>query len=645
MFDNAELNEKYPTLSQYADPLRVPKREIIGREAEKNQLLAAMSRPELSNVILLAEAGVGKTALVQTTSQTDTEHLYLEVSLSKMTSDVPNSEAMAGAVKTLFDEAESFVRGEGEQLVMFMDEFHLLVQLSPAAVEAVKPVLAQSGFRGIRIIAATTYEEFDTYIAPNQPLVERLPRISLSSTDEATTIKILDGMATEHGVRHLFDAQGRMFRRIYDLTNRYMMASAQPRKSVLVLDAMIGWNKQFATPMNNDLLARVLRDSLNIEITFQADASRIKEEMDERVYAQGLATGVVSRRLQLCVADMHDKSRPMSSFLFTGSTGVGKTELTKLLAEKLFGSASRHLVRFDMSEYASESAVDRFRSDISKAAWNVGHGVLLLDEIEKASKPVIQVLLQVLDDGRLTNDHGKQVSFLNFYIVLTTNKGASIYNKIGRYMLRDRPVDETGVTVQQENNDLDDTEARQERQEIEDFDKTQDGRALGKSLSGIDQDAVTSDDIRLLQSKLPLIKKALISTSGGKFTPEFMGRIDAVVPFMTLRRQDLNRIVMAKLRSMGMDLYAKHGVSAHVDKRVVDYLVENEADTDSDAGGARDIVSRLTNEVFTEVAAYINENTRDKYIDIYVDGILPSEDKTRRVSDAQVRVASSQSRR
>ena len=156
---------------------------------------------------------------------------------------------------------------------------------------------------------------------------------------------------------------------------------------------------------------------------------------------------------------------------------------------------------------------------------------------------------------------------------------------------------------------------------------------------------MTSDDIRLLQSKLPLIKKALISTSGGKFTPEFMGRIDAVVPFMTLRRQDLHRIVMSKLRAMGQDLYAKHGVSAHVDKRVVDYLVENEADTDSDAGGARDIVSRLTNEIFTEVAAHINENTKDKFIDIYVDGILPSEDKTRRVSDAQVRVASSQSRR
>src|SRR6478735_9433283 len=197
MFHEVHLNEGYPLLSKLSDPLKRAEREIVGREHEKLQLLASMSRPELCNALLLAEAGTGKTALVQATMAADAERLYLEVDPSRMISEAGDSDRMAAMLKGFFDEAEHFVADEKQELVLFIDEFHQIIQLSDAAVEAIKPVLAASGARGIRIIAATTYDEFHRHIAPNQPLVERLQRINLTPPGQETTIRILQGMA-EH---------------------------------------------------------------------------------------------------------------------------------------------------------------------------------------------------------------------------------------------------------------------------------------------------------------------------------------------------------------------------------------------------------------------------------------------------------------
>src|SRR5690606_19851003 len=191
MFTDTELNDGYPLLSTLAEPLKKMERELVGREQEKLQLLATMHRPELSNAILLAPAGAGKTSLVQGVMVADPDRLYLEVDPSRMISEAGDAERMASMLKRFFDEAERFVQDEGRELVLFIDEFHQIVQLSDAAVEAIKPVLAASGTRGIRIIAATTYDEFHLHIAKNLPLVERLQRINLSPPDEETTVKIL----------------------------------------------------------------------------------------------------------------------------------------------------------------------------------------------------------------------------------------------------------------------------------------------------------------------------------------------------------------------------------------------------------------------------------------------------------------------
>lgn len=324
MFFDREFSEQYPALREYTTPLKRAERPIVGRETEKDRLMAAMMRPELCNVILLAEAGSGKTALVQGTMLEDNERYYIEVDLSRMISDCAvDVNQMSSKLKQLFQETEKFCRTEKTQIVLFMDEFHQVVQLSSAAVEALKPLLADSGTRGIRVIAATTFVEFRKWISPNQPLVERLQRINLEPPSKKMVVQILRSMAERYGVEHHF-YDNHLFELIYEYTNRYIPANAQPRKSILMFDSMVGWYRYKNRRLDAKLLADVIYESEGVQVAFRVAPDTIKSRLDEKVLAQDYATKVIANRLQICVADLNNKSKPMSSFLFTGSTGVGK---------------------------------------------------------------------------------------------------------------------------------------------------------------------------------------------------------------------------------------------------------------------------------------------------------------------------------
>lgn len=891
-----EGNPIYPSLEKYTAPVKKAEREIVGRELEKQRVMAAMNRPELCNVMLLAEAGSGKTALVQGLMVEDDLRYYLEVDLAKMIADLTDKNQMADKLKSLFDEVARYCKTQECELVLFIDEFHQVVELSPAAVEALKPLLADSGTRGIRVIAATTFVEFRKWISPNQPLVERLQRINLEAPDKAMVVSILRGMAKRYGVENQF-YDNRLFEEIYDLTNRYIPANAQPRKSILILDAMVGWHRFAKKPIDRKLLADVIYESEGVNIAFRVDAASIKKTLDEHVFAQELASTIIQDRLQICVADLNDKSKPMSSFLFTGSTGVGKmladdvpvpvwdpkgglrwklhgdlvpgdmvlnregrpvmvtgrfpqgekevyevqladgrllragdghlwayrvragetnwrtgtteelaaklaagsrvsipmngaaewpdadlpmepyaagavvsggyyspsgdlilgcacesaaeavgralgvrpekcgsgawkfscagfgpvleafglgqhkgscgrrvpdaykygsirqrkdflqgafdargrldtsagrcnlsfcsasgqlvrdlqdvlfslglqgsvssrmnrhklfwslhvqcrhelkpgffrdagrkaameavvarmpaakrdwraagqvavssivktgekvpmtcimvddpehlyqagrfvvthnTEMTKQLAQILFND-SRKLIRFDMTEFANEDSLDLFRRELTSRVWERPYSIILLDEIEKACAPVTRILLQVLDDGRLTDENNREVPFINSYIILTTNAGSEIYKDIAQYHASDTGGGEG----------------------IEKYQK--------------------------------LIRRSITSTTGGnRFPPELLGRIDCIVPFQPLSEETQKRIVTSKLKKLQSMVKEKHGVDLKIKSRIVEYLVKDGLDTESDAGGARAVISKLESEVTTAVARAIN---------------------------------------
>lgn len=521
------------------------------------------------------------TVLVQSCMEDDPARIYLEVDMAKMISDLSNPEEMAARLKALFDEAEAFSKAEGREVVLFIDEFHQVVQLSAAAVEALKPLLAASGSRGIKVIAATTYDEFDAHIASNLPLVERLARINIPQTNRRVTIEILKAMAQKYGVDQGMISES-LYEQIFDYTNRYVPASVQPRKSIRVLDAMVGRHRYLGEPMDKKLLATVLKVEFGVEVEINVDATAIKAELDKRVFSQDFATTSIARRLQLCVAGLNDPDKPQASLLFTGATGVGKTEITKQLAKILFGDDQRHLVRFDMSEWGRDDSVDLFREELARHVWATSHCVLLFDEIEKASPLVVRLLLQVLDDGRLSDKDGRQVSFLNTYIVLTTNAGSEIYRTIGEYNADDHGSEET----------------------MRDYEK--------------------------------IIETSIKSEDGGKFPPELLGRIDAIVPFQPLSRATLRKIMTKKLAEMITDVKRKHGIHVTVDGRVLEFLVEDEARSDSDSGGARDMVRRMQRFVTTEIAAFINEHPHERNIAVSIEGTLRSEDVSILKSDARV---------
>lgn len=522
------------------------------------------------------------TAFVQGLAQRDSKHIYLEVDLSKMISNLNDPNEMAAILKALFEQAANYSNAEDKPIVLFMDEFHQVVQLSDAAVEALKPLLADSGTRDIRVMVASTFEEFRKFISPNQALVERLQRIVLPEADKAMTVAILKDMAKTYNVASQFYNDS-IFELIYEYTNRYIPANAQPRKSILILDAMVGWHRFDGSPMDKKLLTDVIEQSEGVHIDVHIDAHEVKEYLDSKVFAQKFATSSIEQRLNICAADLNDKTKPLSTMLFTGSSGTGKTAVTKALAEKIFGS-EKAMIRFDMTEYALPESLERFRDELTTRIWEKPHSIVLLDEIEKACSPVTRILLQVLDDGRLSDRNGRETSFQNCYIIMTTNAASEIYKTVADYGEDDEG---TGAAL----------------------------REYGK-----------------------LIRRSIRSTTGdNRFPPELLGRIDTIVPFNPLSRDTMKKIAEYKLKTLRSEVLKKHRVDVKYDMdKLVRYIVFDKSTTDSDAGGARAINSCIDTEVVVAVAKYINEHPYETKLFVGVEGDLQIDNKDKLKSDAYI---------
>lgn len=522
------------------------------------------------------------TAFVQGLAQRDNKHIYLEVDLSKMISNLNDPNEMAAILKALFEQAANYSNAEDKPIVLFMDEFHQVVQLSDAAVEALKPLLADSGTRDIRVMVASTFEEFRKFISPNQALVERLQRIVLPEADKAMTVAILKDMARVYDVSSQFYNDS-LFELIYEYTNRYIPANAQPRKSILILDAMVGWHRFDGSPMDKKLLTDVIEQSEGVHIDIHIDAHEVKEYLDSKVFAQKFATAAIEQRLNICAADLNDKSKPLSTMLFSGSTGSGKTQITKALAEKIFGS-EKAMIRFDMTEYALPTSLERFRDELTTRIWEKPHSIVLLDEIEKACAPVTRILLQVLDDGRLSDRNGRETSFQNCYIIMTTNAASEIYKTVADYGEDDEG---TGAVL----------------------------RDYGK-----------------------LIRRSIRSTTGdNRFPPELLGRIDTIVPFNPLSRDTMKKIAEYKLKTLRSEVLKKHRVDVKYDMdKLVRYIVFDKSTTDSDAGGARAINACVDTEVVVAVAKYINEHPYETKLFVGVEGDLQIDNKDKLKSDAYI---------
>ena len=550
---------RYPMMYEHAYEITPFSGKLVAKDDAIEALFATYEDPVVSNAILLAPPGTGKTTLMKGLAYQDKKHIYLEAELSEMITGLRDNAEMGSVVKNLFNEIAEFGKEYHVKIVIFVDEFHQLIDYSPVVAEAFKPVLAESGRRGLRLVVATTYEEFRRNIMPKQALTERLQRVSLPQPRYEDVINALDSLAKEEKIsvdrrmRELFDT-------IYNVTEQYMPAANQPRKSVLTFSRMIGYHRAHKRKFGYDLLAYTLRTGQNIEIDMRVDLSGMEEYMRANIFDQDEAVNSFTDSVAMSVMKMNEDDKPRGSWLLLGPTGVGKTELVKQAADYLFNDPNA-FVRFDMTEYVNTDSVDRFRQLVTARLWEYPFSILLFDEIEKANGNVVRLLMQILDDGRLVDANDRVVNFSNAYIFGTSNLGSEIFESASQYGSKSRSYERN-------------------------------------------------------------VKKSITETSkDGGFPPELVNRFDTIVPFNPLSRETMIKLLYAKARKLLNKFYKQHGVKVFIGPRVLDqYLGYDILNDDTEAGAGRQVNRVLRDYITKPVSTYIYYHPKERNIHVELSG-------------------------
>ena len=563
-------NHKSTLLSKYTSIIIGGKRPILGRDKSVDMTLTTFERAEKCNALFLSEAGSGKTALANELARVDTNRVYLEVDFARLVVDLKDASDLSGALKQMADEIEDAMNELRVSMVLFFDEYHQLAKLSELALDGLKPILEKSGARGIRVICATTYEEFDKYLAENQALTERFQTIKLEQLTTDVIIQIIQGFASDY-----MDLPYDLAKYIVAITDKYFPERSQPRKSKDVVDAMIGKITYAGKSVSKELVHEVLRDGYDVELDTTVNPFEIAEILNKQVFDQPNATQIVEDNLQSQFAGFERKDKPKASWLFCGKPAVGKTELAKCVAN-LMVRGSNNFIRMDMSDYSHPDSVATFKNELTRKVWERPFSVVLLDEVEKATRGATLLLLQVLDEGYLTNRFNRRVSFRNAYVILTTNAGSELFNTIGDYF-----------------NDGDGD--------------------LSKDRSTI----------------LPVLKRALSSSGGDeiKFPPELLSRVDAIIPFAPLSLGTQKKIVSSALDKLAEETKRVSNTSIVFTNKedLIDFitidLVSKNVET---LGGAREVKGIVSSLVQTEIAKAVNRNPNRDTLYVSVENMANS---------------------
>ena len=429
---------------------------LIGRTAEVDRTVQILCRRSKNNPLYVGEPGVGKTAIAEGLARRIVENQVPEVLLPAVIYSLDMGALLAGTrYRGDFEERLKAVVSELEKLpdaILFIDEIHTVIgagATSGGAMDAsnlLKPALSGGT---IRCIGSTTYKEFRNHFEKDRALLRRFQKIDVNEPSIEDTIKILAGLRSAFEAHHKVKYTPDAIKAAVELSSRYINDRKQPDKAIDVIDEVGAMQMLVAPSKRRKLITareieaviatiarippkQVSSDDKTALGTLEADLKRV-------VFGQDKAIGVLASAIKLSRAGLRDTEKPIGSYLFSGPTGVGKTEVARQLASIL----GIPLKRFDMSEYMERHSVSRLIGAppgyvgfdqgglLTDAVDQSPHSVLLLDEIEKAHPDLFNILLQVMDNGRLTDHHGKTVDFRNVILIMTTNAGASDMAKEG----------------------------------------------------------------------------------------------------------------------------------------------------------------------------------------------------------------------
>ena len=425
---------------------------VIGRDREIDRVIQILSRRKKNNPILIGEAGVGKSAIV--------EGLALRIARGEVPATIAGKRIFSLDVSALV--AGTKFRGEFEErmqqlldllrrsrdTIVFIDEIHTIVgagstQGSLDTANILKPALARGE---LQTIGATTLDEYRTDIESDTALERRFQRVLVEPTTPEQTLGILRRIAPDYERHHRVRYSDEALRACVELTGRYVTGRCFPDKAIDALDeagSRAHLQRNAATvpvEIGEGLVRRVVSDMTGIpaERVSEDEASRLRSLRDHlarRVVGQQEAVERIARTIRRSRAGLQDENRPIGVFLFVGPTGVGKTLLAKEVSKWLFDE-HRGLIRIDMSEYAEKHNVARLigpppgyvgygeGGPLTEAGRRQPYAVVLLDEIEKAHPEVFNTLLQLFDEGRLTDGSGRTVDFRNTILIMTSNVGS-----------------------------------------------------------------------------------------------------------------------------------------------------------------------------------------------------------------------------
>lgn len=487
-------------LNQKAEEERID--PLIGREAEVERTIQILCRRNKNNPLYVGDPGVGKTAIAEGLARRIVHGEVPEVLLEATIYALDMGALLAGTrYRGDFEERLKGVITELENMphaIMFIDEIHTVIGAgatsggSMDASNILKPSLANGN---LRCMGSTTYKEYRAHFEKDRALVRRFQKIDVYEPSIDDTIKILKGLKTyfeeHHNVRYSNDA----LKTAVELSARYINDRKLPDKAIDIIDEvgasrmLVPESKRRKNVTVKDIentVAKIARiPPKTVSVDDRKALKTLERDLKTMVFGQDVAIDALASAIKMSRAGLREPEKPVGSYLFSGPTGVGKTEVARQLAHTL----GVELVRFDMSEYMERHSVSRLIGAppgyvgfdqgglLTDAIDQQPHTVLLLDEIEKAHPDLFNILLQVMDHGKLTDHNGKTIDFRNVVLIMTTNAGAA---------------------------------------------------DLAKPAIGFEREERVGDDKEAIERM---------------FTPEFRNRLDAIIPFASLTPEVVSRVV------------------------------------------------------------------------------------------------------